>query len=159
MKKSALIYCVALLSGVLLFSCKPNDQKLQKEIETVLSVSQSGVLTTVKGGVATLSGVVNTEEDKIAAEQAVKSVKDIKSVVNNIEVKAAAPVVEINPDDVLKTAVTTALTAGGFAGIAAEVKNGEVTLTGSVKRADLAKVMKIANEAKPMKVTNQLKID
>ena len=39
-----------------------------------------------------------------------------------------------------------------------EVKNGEITLSGEVKKADLAKVMQAANEAKPKKVNNNLTV-
>lgn len=145
-----------------MFSCKPKDQDLQKSVQTVLSTTTKGVESSVKDGVLTLTGVVDSQEAKAAAETAVKSVKDIKSVVNNIEVKAPVvetPAVTINADDTLKALITTGLTAGGFNSIMANVKDGVVTLTGDVKRADLAKVMQIANEASPKKVINELKIN
>ena len=46
----------------------------------------------------------------------------------------------------------SAFDAKGIKGITATVSNGEVTLTGDVKKADLQKVMQVANESKPKKV-------
>ncbi len=150
---------LGITSVVFLFSCRPNDEKLQKQIETVLMASQSGVSSSVKDGVVTLTGVVESEEAKMAAEQVAKSVKDVKTVVNNIEVKTLESAVVINPDEVLKTSIITALATAGYKTVEVGIKDVEVMLTGSVKTADRAKVMQIANEAKPKKVTNQLKIN
>jgi len=137
------------------YSCKPSDEKLQKQVETVLSAAQSSVNGAVKDGVVTLTGTVESEEAKAAAESAVKAIKDIKSVTNNIEVKL--PVV-INPDEVLSTTITTALTAAGYKDVKLAVDGGVVTLTGEAKKADLQKIMQIANEAQPKQVINQLKL-
>lgn len=156
MKKSLLVYVCALLTGVVLYSCKPSDAKIQKSVETALSTTNTGISSAVKDGVVTLSGTVDTEEAKAAAEQVLKAVKDVKSITNNIEVKA--PAVVINPDDILTTTVNSAISAAGFSGVAVAVKDGEVTLTGDVKKVDLAKLMQVANEAKPKKVINQLTI-
>ncbi|MDR3060245.1 MAG: BON domain-containing protein [Prevotella sp.] len=155
MKRLVLILTCALLSGAMFYSCKPSDEKLQKQVETVLSTVQSSVTATVKDGVATLTGTVESEEAKAAAEAAVKAVKDIKSVTNNIEVKL--PVV-INPDETLSTTIANALTTAGFKDVKLAVDSGVVTLTGEAKKADLQKIMQIANEAQPKKVLNQLKI-
>ncbi|NDV95632.1 BON domain-containing protein [Dysgonomonas sp. 521] len=155
MKRLVLILTCALLSSAMFYSCKPSDEKLQKQVETVLSAAQSSVTGTVKDGVVTLNGTVDSDEAKAAAEVAVKAIKDIKSVTNNIEVKL--PVV-INPDEVLTTAITTALTAAGFKDVKLTVSEGVVTLTGDAKKADLQKIMEIANSAQPKKVLNQLKL-
>lgn len=156
MRRTVLIYVVALLSGVILYSCKPSDEKLQKAVETALTTSENSAITAaVKDGVATITGTVESEEAKTAAETVVKAVKDIKSVDNKIQVVVP---VKINPDETLTTTINEALTAGGFTGVKVAVANGEVTLTGDVKKADLQKVMEIANEANPAKVINQLTI-
>lgn len=155
MKRLVLILTCALLSGAIFYSCKPSDEKLQKQVETVLSATQSSVTGTVKDGVVTLNGTVDSDAAKTAVEVAVKAIKDIKSVTNNIEVKL--PVV-INPDETLSTTITTALTAAGFNDVKLAVDSGVVTLTGEAKKADLQKIMQIANEAQPKKVLNQLKL-
>lgn len=154
MKKTVLV----LLLGVMLFSCKPSDEKLQTAVQTALTAAGSNVTSSVKDGVVTLSGTVDSEAAKIAAETAAKEVKDIKSVSNNIEVKAPQAPVVINNDEVLNATITSAIGAAGFTGITVTVKDGEVTLNGDVKKANLAKIMQIANEAKPAKVINNLKV-
>jgi hyperosmotically inducible protein len=159
MKKTVLLYFSILLSGIILFSCGNNDLKLQKEVPNALLNAPASISYSIKDGVVTLTGVVDSDKDRTGAEESVKALKDVKTVVNNIEVKAPAePAVVINPDDALTKAITMALATGGFSDVVAAVKDGEVTLTGNVKRADLAKVMQIANEAKPKKVINQLTI-
>ncbi|MDR0824740.1 MAG: BON domain-containing protein [Prevotella sp.] len=155
MKKLIFILTCILLSGTIFYSCKPSDEKLQKQVETVLAAAQSSVTGTVKNGVVTLAGTVDSDEAKTAAEIVVKAVKGIKSITNNIEVKL--PVV-INPDEILSTTITTALTAAGFKDVKLAVDSGVVTLTGDAKRADLKKIMEIANKAQPKKVLNHLKL-
>ncbi len=96
---------------------------------------------------------------KTAAEDAAKSVKGVKSVVNNVMLTPPppppAPPVSINPDDVLKSSVDSSINAAGITGVTATIANGEVTLTGTIKKADLRKVMQAANEAKPKKGEQQ----
>lgn len=157
-KISLMILCVISL-GFTLQSCKPDDAKLQKEVTAVIASVDSKVSSTVKDGIATLSGTVDSEDVKMKAEEAVKSVKGIKSVVNNIGVKKVeAPAPVINPDQVIISAITDKLKAENISGVNIEVIDGEVILTGDVKRADLKKVMQIANESSPKKVTNKLNI-
>jgi len=155
MKKSVLFYLCAILMGVMLYSCKPSDEKLQKQVETVLAATQEKVNSTVKDGVVTLTGTVESEEAKTAIETAVKAVKDLKGVTNNVEIKL--PVV-INPDETLVNTINAGLTAAGFKDVVLAVDSGVVTLTGEAKRVDLEKIMQIANEASPKKVINQLKL-
>ena len=156
MKKLVLFLTCAFLCGAVFTSCKPSDEKLQQQVVSTLSAVNSAVSGTVKDGVATLSGTVNSEDAKTAAEAAVKVIKDIKSVTNNIKVVLPAPPVVINPDDTLSTAITTALTAAGFSDVKTAVADGVVTLTGTAKKADFQKIMQIANESKPKQVINKL---
>jgi len=136
-------------------SCKPSDAKLQQQVTTALSAVDSSVSAAVKGGVATLTGTVSSEDAKTAANTAVAAIKGIKSVTNNIEVEL--PVV-INPDQTLTNVITSALIAAGFTGVKLAVDDGVVTLTGDAKKADLVKIMQIANDAKPKKVINNLNL-
>ena len=143
--------------GVFLYACKPSDAKLQKEVNDKLATAAPGVIAEVKGGVATLSGEVMDDAAKTTAEDAAKSVKGVKSVVNNVMLTPPPPPpVSINPDDILKSSVDSSLNAAGISGVTATIANGEVTLTGTIKRSDLRKVMQAANEAKPKKVNTQL---
>lgn len=153
MKKSVLISAFALLLSVVMFSCKPSDEKIQKQVETALSSVNGEITPKVKDGVVTLYGFVTSDEAKTAAEKAVKGLKDVKSVTNNIQVQ-----IPVNPDVELAKVLTTGLQNGGFADIKADVKDGVVTLTGDVKRADLQKVLEIVHGSNPQKVENKLNI-
>lgn len=157
-RKSILLACLAMM-GILLYACKPSDAKLQKEVNDKLSTAAPGVIAEVKGGVATLSGEVMDDAAKTTAEDAAKGVKGIKSVTNNVLVTPPPPTpapVVINPDDLIRNSVDSVLKVAGISGVTASVANGEVTLTGSIPKADLKKVMQAANEAKPKKVINKL---
>lgn len=150
-----------MLMGVFFFACKPSDSKIQKAVNEKLSTIP-GITAEVKGGVVTLSGEVTDDAAKAAAEEALKGVAGVKTVTNNIMVKApeqapAAPVT-INPDDVLKKTLDSAYAAAGFSTVTVAVANGEVTLNGEAKKSDLRKIIQTAQESKPKKVNNNLKL-
>lgn len=160
-KRNSWLAACLLGLGVFLYACKPSDAKLQKEVNDKLATTTPGVIAEVKGGVATLSGEVMDDATKSAAETAAKEVKGIKSVVNNVMTTPPPPPpppVVISPDDMLKTSVDSALNAHSISGVTATIANGEVTLTGTIKKADLKKVMQAAAEAKPKKINNKLTI-
>lgn len=160
MKYRSLLLACFMFAGICLFACKPNDSKLQQAVNEKLTATP-GVSATVQNGVVTLSGEVTDETAKQTAEDAAKNVKGVKSVVNNINVQAPPPPpppVAINPDDILKKTLDSAFSAAGYTGVTATVSNGEVTLDGTAKRADLRKIMQVAQEAKPKKVKNNLKL-
>ena len=145
----------------LLVACGPKDADIEKEIDAKIS-GLAGVDVTVVKGVATISGTCQDDSVKQNAESIVKGVKGVKSVVNNCEILAAEPVaaepapVEINPDAVLTTSVTEVVKA--YNGVSATVANGVVTLTGEIKRSQLAPLIQSVQELKPKKVENKLTI-
>jgi osmotically-inducible protein OsmY len=145
---------------MLLFSaCKPSDAAIAESVKSKISAVASGLSVDVKEGVVTLSGEVKDDATKAAVESALAGIKGVKSVVNSLTVPPPPPPpVVINPDDLLKKAIDSTFTAKGISGITAAISNGEVTLTGEVKKADLQKVMQAAMESKPRKVNNQMKI-
>jgi len=158
MNTKLLLLIAVLFAGMTLNSCGVSDEKLQKDVTAALSAVSSSLTSEVKKGEVTLNGIVEAPELKALAEKIVTAVKGVKSVVNKIEVQLPKP--KINPDDELKNIISTAITAAGEAynKVVVAVKEGEVTLTGEVKRADLQKLIQIANEAKPKKVINELTI-
>jgi osmotically-inducible protein OsmY len=159
--KAKLVVCgVLLLAGIAFNSCKPSDTELQKAITTGLSALPAEISSDVQKGEVTLSGIVESDELKAEAEKLAGAIKGIKSVVNNIEVRKPVAEPVIHPDDILTHSISTAISAAGeaYKDVAVAVKDGEVTLTGSVKKADLQKVMQIVNEAYPGKVNNLLNI-
>jgi len=161
MKKMLFIMSCIIITGMGMQSCKPNEAKVQSEVEKVLRTDYSSVSTSYKDGVATLSGTVKTQQEKTAAENAARSVKNVKSVVNNIIVQQTAQSsqsVTVNSDDDIRTSINNRLKNEGFESVTAVVSNGEVTLSGNLKRDNLSKVMQIANEAKPKRVINNLNL-
>ncbi|MEO7309638.1 MAG: BON domain-containing protein [Chitinophagaceae bacterium] len=71
-------------------SCKPKDADVQTKVAEALK-STPGVTVSVTDGVATLTGEVQDEATKAAAETAAKGIADVKSVVNNLTVAAPPP--------------------------------------------------------------------
>ena len=70
---------------------------------------------------------------------------------------AATPTpVAASEDNALKNTVEANLTKAGVSGVTVEVKDGVVTLKGSVPTAKFTDAVKAANDAKPKRVDNQL---
>jgi hyperosmotically inducible protein len=146
--------------AISLVACGPKDADIQKEIAAKVSAFP-GVEVTVKDGVATISGMCKDDAFKQNAENIIKGIKGVKSVVNNCEIEAPEPVaapapVVINADSVLTTSVNAVLKA--YTGVNAAVSNGVVTLTGEIKRTQLPALIKSVQELKPKKVENKLTI-
>lgn len=152
MKQIALTSVIALGLVMSLPSCKSQAEK-DAELKAKVEAAAPGVTVTVNEGVATISGQVNDEAAKTAAEAAVKNVSGVKSVVNSLEVP---PPVVINPDETLIATVNTVLSQ--FAGVAATVNQGVVTLTGEIKRADLPQLMQALNALNPKSIENKLTV-
>jgi osmotically-inducible protein OsmY len=149
---------MVLAVSVLFTACKPNDAAIAESVKTKISSVAQGLGVDVKNGVVTLTGQVADDATKAAVESALKGMKGVKSVVNSLTLPPPPPPVVINPDDTLRSAIQAAFDSKGIKGIVSAISNGEVTLTGDVKKADLAKVMQAANEAKPKKVINNMKV-
>ncbi len=152
------IACIVFMS-LTLYSCKgPDDSDIQKDVNEKLS-SMPSVSATVADGVVTLAGEVPNTEDKATAEAEAKSVKGVKSVVNNCTIAAdsmANEPVTMGTDDALTTGVKDAIK--DFDGINAAVNNGVITLTGTIKRDRLPNLMQALNTLNPKKIENQLTI-
>ncbi len=87
--------------------------------------------------------------------------KDTGNNIDTTSMTAPAPVppappVSVAPDDALTTGVKDA--TKDYPGVKADVNNGEITLTGEVKRSKLADLMMSLNSLKPKKINNQLTI-
>ena len=70
-------------------------------------------------------------------------------------INTTAPV-QISPDDALNKGLQDA--TKDYPGVTATVNNGEVTLTGTIKRDRLPKLMQAIHALNPKKVTNNLTI-
>ncbi len=136
-----------------------SDADMQTAASTALNgdTTTSGVSAVVNEGVATISGEVETEEAKTKAADLVTKVDGVKSVTNNVTVKAPAPPPMAEGDDTMvKEKVETALKAKGCEGATVEVKDGVATLRGTVATAKFGECVMAANEAGAKKVENQL---
>lgn len=156
MKTKSILLAICIAFSVV--ACKPNDEKIQKEI-TAKMANMPGMQVSVVKGVATISGVCKDESCKESCENIVKGVKGVKSVVNNCIIDAPKSVeeveaVKINPDAVLNTAVGEVVKM--YSGVSASVSDGIVTLTGSIKKSQLPTLIKSVQELKPKKVNNKL---
>jgi osmotically-inducible protein OsmY len=152
------IYTVLALSIALFVSaCGKSDADLQKAASDKLTADKvTGVTVAVKDGVATLTGEVADITVKSKAEASVKTVEGIKSVTNNITTKPLPTPEPPSPDKMIEGTVNEALKKKNITGVTVSVKDGEVTLSGTVDKAKVAEVMMAANEAKPKKVINNL---
>ena len=146
-----LVSAITLSAALALAACGPSDSAIKAEVDKAIG-GVSGVTVEVAKGVATISGQFADETAKASTEAAVKAVKGVKSVVDNASVTPPPPVV-ISPDDSLKTNVAAALK--DFPTLTADVKDGVVTLTGEIQKADLPKAMQALSALKPKKIENK----
>jgi hyperosmotically inducible protein len=145
--------------ALLFASCKPSDEKIAEAVKAKIGAVASTINVSVADGVATLTGEVKDDATKAAAETALQGIKGLKSVVNSLTVPPPPPPpVVINPDDVLWKGIDSVFAAKSIKGVSAAVAEGVVTLTGTIKKSELTKVMQAANELKPKKVLNQMTI-
>jgi len=161
MRATLMIAAVALSS---LAACKkaPDDATLAASVKSKIATDVPGataVNVEAKEGAITLTGTVENEEARGKVEVSAKSVDGVASITNNLTVQPPPPPPQtFAPDTELKTKVDANLKRYNVAGVTATVTNGEVVLTGTIKRNKLPDAMKAANEAAPKKVTNQLTI-
>ncbi|MEP6779080.1 MAG: BON domain-containing protein [Gemmatimonadaceae bacterium] len=152
------MFAAVMSFGISLAACGPKDADLKTAADAALA-GTPGVTVTVDKGVATISGQFANDAAKSAGETAVKAVKGISSVADNATVAPPppppAPVI-ISADDSLKMNVANALK--DFSTVSADIKDGVVTLTGNIKKADLPKLMQAVNALHPKKVMNKTTI-
>ena len=158
MKMTKILVAVFLSASVLFFSCKPKDPEIQTKIteKFASSTEVAGATASVTDGVATLSGEVKDDAAKTMAESEAKEVKGVKSVVNNLTTTPAVVAPTVAPNSALMQGVTDA--TKDFPGVTGSVNNGEITLTGTIKRDQLQKLMQTLQSLNPSKINNQLTI-
>lgn len=141
-------------------SCKPKDSTIQTVVDEKLkSIPElSGVHAEVKDGVITLSGDAKDNTATNIIIDALKKVKGVQSVTNNITLSTpeVAKEVMVSADETLTKTVTDAIK--DFNGVKASVKDGIVTLTGDIAKTSLPKLMMALNALHPKKIENKLTI-
>lgn len=148
-------FFVLALAGTMLLSfnaCKSkvSDADLKAKIETVTAASP-GVTVNVKDGVVTVSGVVSSAEEKDRLAEAIQAVdkKHVKSVVNDVIVESTAIVTSTVDADLVKL-VTDA--TKDFPTVKAAVKDGVITVTGTVEQARVQTLKMSLDALNPKKV-------
>jgi hyperosmotically inducible periplasmic protein len=149
---------LTLAAALFLAACGKSDADLQKAAADKLTADKvTGVTVAVKDGTASLSGEVADITVKTKAEASVKAVEGIKSVDSSqLKLKPLPTPEPVSPDKMLEGTINEALKKKNISGVTVSVKDGEVTLSGTVDKAKVAEVMMAANEAKPKKVINNL---
>lgn len=130
-----------------------SDADLQKAAETAAKAKAPSVTVAVKDGVATLTGEVATQQAKDDAATAAK-VDGVKSVTNNITVKAPTPPMTATTDTSMKPAMEAALKAKGYTDVTVDTSTTPATIRGTVakgKLADVVQTAQTANGGKPVK--------
>ncbi|MBZ4652628.1 MAG: Osmotically-inducible protein OsmY [Proteiniphilum sp.] len=144
--------------GMSVASCKKvNDADVQKAAQEALATDPAldGVVVTVQEQVATLTGIVEDDAAKTAAESAVAAVENVKSVVNRIDVVPSAPDYS-ELDATINAALADALK--DYKTVTATVQDGVITLTGEIKERDLPKLMEKLNALNPVEIVNNLSV-
>lgn len=163
MKKSTFAFIVPFAIAFVVLSCSPSDEQVTESVQQALAAntSLSPVSASVEKGVVTLTGEVENEELRQQAESSIKGIKGVKNVVNSVTVKPKGPSPEElkrSADTALLTKVNENLSRYKVQGVTATVTDSIVTLTGSVKRAEVQNAMKAAMESGAAKVENKLTI-
>jgi len=163
--KTKFFTILTLAVALFMIACGKSDADIQKAASEKLTADKvTGVTVAVKDGVATLTGEVADITVKTKAEAAVKGVEGIKSVdAANLKTKPLppppAPIDDVQASDPMKKGtIDEVLKKMGISGVNVAVKDGEVTLTGTVAKDRLAEVMKAAQEADVKKVDNKLTV-
>lgn len=162
MKKMFLMMACVLMTGIMFQSCKQSDSNIQQNVQQELTSKYNSysVSSSVRDGVVTLNGMVDSQAQKTAVENDVAKVSGVKRVMNNVAIRASNVMPQqqpaTSPDTNMRSAIESRLRTEGFNDVRVDVANGEVVLSGSLRRNDLTKVMQIANESSPRKVTNNI---
>lgn len=124
-------------------------------------IASSEIAVTVKNGAVTLNGIVLTLDEKLCAERAVKNIKSVRAVANDIEVKLPAEMRKA--DEGIAEQIGRLLSWYSSLrnmDVHADVDDGRVTLTGEVdflyQKALVAE--RLAELAGVAAVSNQIKI-
>ncbi|RNC65411.1 BON domain-containing protein [Proteiniphilum sp. X52] len=160
MKALRLLFVVTLILafGVGVTSCNQvNDADIQSAAQELLDANPelAGVTVTVQNKVATLTGTVSDDSAKSYAESVVAGVKNVTSVVNQVEVIPPAPDYSAL-DASINAALPDALK--DHATVTATVQDGVITLNGEIKERDLQVLMEKLNALNPVRVENYLTV-
>ena len=149
--KALLVMAVAATAGF--SSCKPKDADIKTSIDNAIkeNADMAGLTADVKEGVVTLTGTCKDDACRAKCADAVKGMKGVKEVINNISLPAPppppAPPVVNAADEVLTKGLTDALK--DIPGVTSAVKDGMVTLSGEIAKAKWVLLKQTIDKLKP----------
>lgn len=159
MKISKIMLSLLLMSAMFFMGCGPKDADIKASVEEKLKANadmSTPMTVSVADGVVTLSGECKNEACKAECESLAKSVKGVKSVINNAVIATVQAPVEVSTDDALTTGVRDA--TKDHPTVTATVNAGVITLSGEIKRDQVSKLMQTLNTLNPVKIENNLTI-
>ena len=158
MKLGKVLLATAIVATAGFTGCKPKDASIKSAIEKKISATpeMAGTTVEVKDGVATISGTCKDDACKQMCEKEITAIKGVKSVVNNCTVAPPPAPVVVNVDELLLKGVADIVK--DFSTVKTDVKDGVITLTGTIKKEGLMKLMPALQSLKPKKVENKLTI-
>lgn len=156
MKTFRLLSTMLLASALILSFSACNtvsDEQIQNDAQELLNANPdlAGVVVSVQDRVATLTGIVKDEATKSYAETTVSGVRNVQSVINQLEVVPPAPDYT-DLDAQINAGLAEALE--GHQTVTATVNNGVITLTGDVNENDLPTLMERLNALQPVEIVN-----
>lgn len=157
MKIIKLSVAAVITLSLALTGCAPKDADVQAAVQLK---EVPGITVSVAAGVVTLSGTVADEAAKASAEEAAKGEKGVKSVVNNLMLPPPPPPAQTPVADVMDamgSAVKDAVK--DHPTVSASVADGVITLTGSIKKDKLPKLMMTISSLKPKRIDNKLTVN
>lgn len=158
MRQSIFIITQIICIGIALQSCALNEEKVAMEIVQALQNDHSHVNCSYKDGVVTLIGLAKSNQERLSAEKCVRKVRYVKAVRNNIAIGEPKNSIGVKADEFLRTYICEKLSTEGCNNVEVAVRNGEVTLSGHLKKDELMKVMRITNETKPKRILTNLSL-
>ncbi|HOI88511.1 MAG TPA: BON domain-containing protein [Lentimicrobium sp.] len=147
------ILLLAMLAAIIT-SCGPKDAAITTAVQEITKQYASEITATTQKGVVTLVGEVPAEIDFAGLEAKLKEIKGVKNVINNLTVKIEEPV--ISPDQELTVKISELLTDVKYKEVSISVLDGEVTLNGTIQKADLMDLIQTLSELQPRKINNNL---
>lgn len=149
---------LVLVLGIFAVSCNNvSDADIQREAQETINENPelTGVQVTVQNRVATLTGVVQDEAVKTYAENQVQGVRNVQTVINQLQVAPQAPDYSVL-DNTLNTSVQEV--TNDYENVTANVQNGVITLEGEINERDLPNLMERINELNSENVVNNITV-
>lgn len=149
MKLIKVLLAVFISATIGFVSCKPKDEDIKANIEKSIqsNADMTGLTADVKDGVVTLGGTCKDEVCKTKCAVAVKDMKGVKEVVNNISLPAPPPPppapasLTTTLDDATQQKVRDGLK--DIKGVTVEFTADKAVLTGEVTKANRMKIMQM----------------